>query len=142
MLAEPANRHLITKIKTAITVGIRPMAMIFHEQPGAPWEPFDFILLEAYQRLQDELCPKCGHPVWLCRSSSNAVQFKVQSAYCAGERALREAEDRAKSKSEKKASAAEKRAWGEFKYTVPYAPPGMELPTRSEYYEELASKVE
>lgn len=114
--------------------------MIFHEQPTAPWVAFDFLLLEAHQMLQDEICPKCGHPVWLCRSSSDAVQFKVQTDYCAGERALREAEDRAKPMKDR-ADRKEKKHWGEFRYTVPYAPPGQELPTRNEYYEELSKKA-
>jgi hypothetical protein len=135
VLAQPANRHLITKIKTSITAGIRPTSMIFHEQPTAPWVPFDFILLEAYQRLQDELCPKCGHPVWFCRSQGNAVQFSVQTAYCASERALKEWEDR---QNGKKAEKKDKAAWGRFTYTVPKPLPGQELPTRSEYYEDLA----
>lgn len=140
MLAQPANRHLITKIKTSITAGIKPTSMIYHEQPTAPWVAFDFMLLEAYQRLQDEICPKCGHPVWLCRSSSNAVQFKVETSYCAGERALRAAEARAAGK--KNPDKKERDTWGRFQYSVPYALPGMELPSREEYYAEQAAKVE
>lgn len=139
MLAQPANRHLIVKIKASITAGIRPTSMLFHEQPTAAWERFDFLLLEAYQRLQDELCPKCGHPVWLCRSQSNKVQFSVREAYCSGERALREAEDRGKPK-DKRSSASDKKTWGQFHYTVPIPLPGEELPTRQEYYEELAKE--
>jgi len=113
--------------------------MIFHEQPTDPWTPYDFKLLEAYQILQDELCPKCGHPVWLCRSNSNRVEFKAQEAYCAGERALKEKEDLGKPKAER-ANPAEKRQWGQYTYTVPYSPPNIEggLPTRREYYQELA----
>lgn len=133
MLAEPANRHLVTKIKAAIAAGIRPTAMIFYEQPTAPWRPFDFKLLEAYQRLQDETCPKCGHPVWLCRSQSNAVQFKIVEDVCQGERAMRAAEHRGE-----KVDKKDKAKWGQFRYTVPYAPPGYELPSREEYYEDLA----
>lgn len=112
--------------------------MIFHEQPTAPWVAFDFILLEAYQRLQDELCPKCGHPVWLCRSSSNNVQFEVQTGYCFAEKALREAEDKSRPR-ESRAKQGEKKTWGEFRYAVPVAVPGTELPSRAEYFEELAA---
>lgn len=128
----------MTKIKTSITAGIRPTSMIFHEQPTAPWVAFDFILLEAYQRLQDETCPKCGHPVWLCRSSSTDVDFEVHTAYCFAEKALKEAEDKAKPR-DSRAKREEKKTWGEFRYAVPTSPQGRELPSRSEYYDSLAA---
>ena len=141
MLTWDGNRHLITKIKTAITASIRPCAMIFHEQPTDPWLPFDFKLLEAYQMLQDETCPQCGHPIWLCRSTSNNVAFKVQTATCYADRALKEAEDSKKPKKEK-ADKATRSEWGEYKYTLPYTPPNSEggLPTRREFYEEQAAR--
>lgn len=131
----------MTQIKTSITAGIRPTSMIFHEQPTDPWTPFDFKLLEAYQILQDELCPKCGHPIWLCRSSSNRVEFKAQAAYCAGERALKEKEDQSKPVKER-AQKSERSRWGEFFYTTPYSPPNVEggLPSRTEFYREVAGK--
>lgn len=141
MLAEPANRHVITKIKAAITAGIRPTALIFHEQPTDPWIPFDFKLLEAYQILQDELCPKCGHPVWLCRSTSQNVEFKVGTAYCAGERALKEHEAAQMTSSERrKIDKKERAGWGRFYYVRPDVPANVEgdLPGRREYYEELS----
>lgn len=115
--------------------------MIFHEQPTDPWTPYDFKLIEAYQILQDELCPKCGHPIWLCRSSSNRVEFKAQAAYCSGERALKEKEYNSASQEErKKVTKSERARWGEFFYTTPFTPPNVEggLPTRTEFYQELA----
>lgn len=137
MLAQPANRHLVTKIKTSITAGIRPTSMIFHEQPTAAWVPLDFVLLEAYQRLQDELCPRCGHPIWLCRSQSNSVQFRIREDYCASERAVKEHEDRQRDR-DKRADRKEKAGWGRFMFTVPEALPGAELPDRTKYFEDLA----
>lgn len=112
--------------------------MLFYEQPTDPWIPFDFKLLEAYQRLQDEICPRCGHPVWLCRSTSNRVQFHVREAYCSAERALKEKENAGN----KKISAKDKREWGRYMYTEPYVPEsvGGDLPTRREYYEDLAKQ--
>jgi hypothetical protein len=113
--------------------------MIFHHQPTADWVPFDFKLLEAYQILQDEICPKCGHPVWLCRSTSNDVTFKVREAYCNAERSLKEYEDHRKPIKER-TSAAERKEWGRFHYTVPAVPENAtgDLPTREDYYRELA----
>lgn len=113
--------------------------MIFHEQPTAPWKPFDFKLLEAYQILQDEMCPQCGHPIWLCRSSSNTVEFKVGTSYCAAERRLREFED-SKKPIKERASKTDKAMWGVSHYTNPVVPEGMvdvQLPTRDDYYKEL-----
>lgn len=120
--------------------------MIFYEQPTARWEPFDFKLLEAYQMLQDEICGQCGHPVWLCRSDSGDVEFKVGSQICYAEKALREAEfnktpraDRPKGKELKE----EKASWGLSHYTLPKVPEGVdtELPTRREYFEGLVEKA-
>jgi Zn-finger nucleic acid-binding protein len=138
-LTWPVNRHIITKIKTSITAGIRPCAMIFHEQPSDAWTRFDFLLLVAYQMLQDEICPKCGHPVWLCRSSSNRVQFKVRAGVCYAERSLREYEDQHKPKGEREKDRKARQAWGQFFYTQPFVPENVEgeLPTRAEFYAEF-----
>lgn len=115
--------------------------MLFYEQPTAAWVPFDFKLLEAYQRLQDETCPKCGHPVWLCRSTGNRVEFRVREAYCAAERTMKEYENRTK-RGKEKPSREERKEWGRYHYTEPKVPHGVEggLPTRKEFYEEMASK--
>lgn len=92
--------------------------------------------------LQDETCPKCGQPIWLCRSSSNNVQFRVESDTCFADRAMKEKEDRNKPKGQKKASKEEKAEWGKFYYTVPYVPPTAdgEMPTRMEYYDSLKNR--
>lgn len=113
--------------------------MLFYEQPNTPWERFDFLLLEAYQRLQDEICPRCGNPIWLCRSQSNDVYMKVEEDYCAGERALKEHDDQSKPRGER-ADRKEKSEWGKMTYVVPQAAPGKQLPTREQYFKELAQK--
>lgn len=134
---------MITQIKASITAGIRPCAMIFHEQPTDDWTPFDFMLIEAYQMLQDEICPKCGHPVWLCRSNSQNVAFRVTGAVCQAERSLREYEDQKKSR-DKRASKIDKQEWGVFYYTSPFVPQNIEggLPTREQFYTEMAESQE
>lgn len=89
--------------------------------------------------LQDETCPKCGQPIWLCRSDSNNVAFKVQSDTCFAEKAMKSFEEGRKDKKDQKATAKEKRDWGKFWYTVPYVPPTADgdLPTRNDYYQGL-----
>lgn len=115
--------------------------MIFYEQPTDPWVKFDFMLIEAYQILQDETCPKCGHPVWLCRSESNAVQFKVSPNVCYAERALKEYEDQKKPHGER-ADGKAKKEWGVFFSTAPFVPQNVEgdLPTRGQFYDEMTAK--
>lgn len=112
--------------------------MIFYEQPTDKWTPYDFKLLEAYQILQDEICPQCGHPVWLCRSDSNRIAFKVNSTVCYAERALQKKRDDAKDKKHR-ADAKERAEYGKIYYTEPFVPKNVEggLPTRSEYYDQL-----
>lgn len=143
----PANRHVIRKIKTAITANIRPLSLIFHEQPHKPWEPFDFLLLEAYQILQDETCPRCGHFVWLCRSDDNRLDFKVRTDVCAADRKLKLAEYNAKPPKERdaKKDKALIGSFGKFFYTVPeMILDDVKMPTRADYYRSLqaASPVE
>lgn len=108
--------------------------MIFYEQPTDKWTRFDFLLLEAYQILQDETCPQCGQPVWICRSDSSDVNVKVRTATC-----------NVTAEVEKKRKAMEKKAQngkaalkpGEYLYPVvePVPIPGARLPTRREFYE-------
>lgn len=137
------NRHLIRKIKTAVMAGIRPCAMIFHQQPNADWVPFDFKLLEAYQILQDETCPKCGHPIWLCRSEGNNVAFRVRWAICYADRALKQTEASKLKGDEKKNAQKSSGDWGRYFYTEPFNPPNADgpMPTRSQYYESQSEKV-
>lgn len=133
-----ANRHVIRKIKTAITAGIRPLSLIFHEQPQSKWERFDFLLLEAYQILQDETCPKCGNFVWLCRSDNAFVEFRVQEDVCMADKKMEEYKSK---KSKAKPSKEDKARWGVISYTTLNMLNDQQPPTRKEYYESLA-KVE
>lgn len=117
--------------------------MLFHQQPTDPWVPMDFLLLEAYQTLQDEICQKCGHPVWLCRSNSGNVTFEVKTGTCYAEIALESYKLRGLKKDDKREALKNKKNWGVFTYTVPVVPPMIqgELPTREEYYRDLAEKA-
>ena len=114
--------------------------MVFYEQPDAPWTLLDFKLLEAYQTLQDEICPQCQNPMWLCRSGSQDVGWSVRTDIC---RASREREERQwrKDNPGKGPTAKDRKGWGEFMYTVPivpsYRPEGTTLPTRKEFYGEV-----
>lgn len=115
--------------------------MLFHSQPTSPWEPFDFKLIEAYQIMQDELCPNCGQPVWLCRSDDERIEWKIKSGVCYASKALDEKrwedENKGKKKDQRTPKTPEK--WGRMDYAVPFSPEprGGILPTRSDYFERL-----
>lgn len=111
--------------------------MIFHEQPTDPWIPFDFMLLEAYQILQDETCNECGNPIWVCRNESAAnVGFKVKVAKCFAKAEL----DKWHEQQEKKSSS--KKKYGEYPYIVAYTYDDGPMPTRSDYFESMLAKHE
>ena len=107
--------------------------MLFHEQPSDPWTRFDFMLLEAYQMLQDETCNECGNPIWVCRNENAAtVGFKVKIAKCFAKAEL----DKWHEKEEKKKSS--KKSYGEYPYTVPFTYDDGPLPSRESYYRGLS----
>ncbi len=111
--------------------------MLFHEQPSEEWNEFDFLLLEAYQMLQDEICTDCGNPIWICHNEEAAnVGFKVKTTKCFAKAELerwQEKEDKKKTK---------RKAYGERPYIVAYTYDGSEMPTRSDYYQSLAKSDE
>lgn len=106
--------------------------MIFHEQPTAQWTRFDFMLLEAYQMLQDETCNQCGNPIWLCRSTDRNLQFKMEKSTCYAVRAEEQWMKRKRTT---------KKEWepdpGDTWFPVPYTVDDSPLPTRFDYYRQL-----
>lgn len=111
--------------------------MLFHEQPSDPWTPFDFMLVEALQILEDETCSECGNPIWVCRNNeASNVGFKIKTTKCYAKAELdkwREVEEK-KNKNKKK--------YGEMPYIVAYTYDDGPLPTRQEYYQGLSDKIE
>jgi len=94
--------------------------------------------------MQDELCPQCGHPIWLCRSNSNVIHFKVKQTTCQATRALERYKD-GKKKAKDRASKEDAKDWGTSYYTevglLPIeAEAGAKMPTRKEYFEEESKK--
>jgi len=107
--------------------------MIFHEQPGDAWTPFDFLLLEAYQMLQDEICTECGNPIWICRNEEAAnVGFKVKVATCFAKAEL----DKWAEAQEKK----KKKTYGQYPYVIAYTYDDGPLPSRQDYLNALYEK--
>ena len=129
---------MVRRIRAAVTAGVRPCAMVFRVQPERNWEDLDFKLMEAYQILTDETCPKCGQPVWLCRNTSDDFVWSVANTICYATRALEEKQENKKSSKDKKASKDEKQAWGRIEYAFPRAREGKSIPSREDYFKSLA----
>lgn len=110
--------------------------MLFHEQPNTKWDDFDFLLIEAYQMLEEETCSECGNPIWICRNGNAAnVGFKIKTTKCYAKAEL----DKWNEKQEKKKA---KLGYGEMPYIVPYTYDDGPMPTRMSYYEGLSDKIE
>lgn len=138
--------QLVRKVRAAITAKIKPSSMILMESPHDPWRLVDFQLIEALQILEDELCPSCGNPVWVCRSNDPDLTWKVERSVCLGTRAVDERNWK-KNNSGKRPSREDRDEWGSTLYPVPrmIEYPGeepRELPSRDDYYKALSERVE
>lgn len=115
-------------------------------QPNSPWESLDFKLIEAYQIMQDEICPNCGQPVWLCRSDDERILWKVDNDVCYATRALEEQRwerDNAGKKKDQK-TKKDMKNWGRIDYPVAWSPEhlGGILPGRADYYKRRNGRIE
>lgn len=109
--------------------------MLFHEQPTDPWTDFDFMLLEAFQMLEDETCQECGNPVWVCRNEDAAnVGFKIKTSTCFAKAELERWQER-----EEKNKTKRKR-FGQSQYVVAYTYDDSDLPSRKSFYMSLANR--
>lgn len=132
MLTWPGNSHLVTQVKAAQKAGIRPCALIFREQPTDPWEEFDYALTVAVEYLDQETCGQCGHPVWVCQSTSRYMEVKVETRVCRISRAVQERQHN--DTNDKPADKNTKKTWGLTYFGSPRMLKGKPLPTRAEYY--------
>lgn len=114
--------------------------MLFYTQPSEPWDALDFKLIEAYQIMQDETCPKCGQPVWLCRSTDNRVAWKFDSSVCWVTRKQEEQSWAKNNKGKDKKKPKDAAEWGKIYFPVAFVPPNIdgELPGRTEYFQSLS----
>jgi hypothetical protein len=107
---------------------------LFKEQPSSEWTDLDFMLIEAMQILEDETCGQCGNPIWICRSeSASSVGFKIKVATCFAQAEL----DRWNEKEDKKKN---KKRHGQYPYVTPFTYDNSEMPSRMDFYKELAEK--
>jgi len=55
-------------------------------------------LQTALQVIEDETCPQCGHPVWLCHSTLDSVQWDVEWVTCYADQVVEETKKSRESK--------------------------------------------
>lgn len=110
--------------------------MLFHEQPSDPWIDFDFMLLEAYQMLQEETCNECGNPIWICRNEEASwIGFKVKTTKCFAKAEMEKWQEAEEKKSNKK-------NYGVLPYIVAYSYDESPMPSRRDFFNGLSDKIE
>lgn len=116
--------------------------MIFYDQPGDAWTPYDFKLLEAYQILQDETCPVCGNPIWICRTENPDVIFKMDKTTCFADKAEQrwKKDKQTAFKPRKNGPTSWEPDPGDQWFPVVKTVSGGPLPTRNDWYKELSEK--
>ena len=63
--------------------GQRPTAALLCEpDPNSGWTRLDYLLQDAYYIMDREICSICNNPIWLCHSTDNRIEFKVDVRTC------------------------------------------------------------
>lgn len=89
-LHKPENRYLHTAIKAAIENKVPTAFFLDGREDPTKWLPKDKKLALAWQTYQDELCPKCGVPIWLGHSEDAHIEFELKTTVCYSCQALEE----------------------------------------------------
>lgn len=110
--------------------------MLFYEQPTEPWNQFDFMLLEAYENLKNEICQECGNPIWICRNEeAHNIGFKVRTVTCFAKAEM----DKWQKQREKQNKELKP---GELPFVTPYSYDDSPMPTRMQFFRTLSDKIE
>ena len=125
---------MVSLIRLAIENKMRPTAIIYRDRdPYSEWSDLDYNLVHAYQSYKDELCPKCGNPVWLCRSTDPSIDWSVDTTTCYASQAIEARRFRDDNPS-KQPDAATRKKWGSDYYAVAKPiRPDQTLPTRADF---------
>lgn len=130
---------MVRKIRAAITAGVRPSAIVYGKSVKDDWDAMDRALIEAYQILEDERCPECGQPTWICRNDDPNIQFEIKKDVCYAKRALEEKNADLKDVKTAKERSKLKASWGAIEYPTPFTLDESPLPTRKEYYDRVVA---
>lgn len=73
----------MTRIRSAVKQGQRPVAALLCEpDPHGQWSHMDYKIQDAFFTMDTEICTICNNPIWLCHSTDNRIDFKVQTRTC------------------------------------------------------------
>lgn len=87
----------MTRLKSAITQGQRPSAALTYDpNPKGDWTRFDYLIQDAYYVMDREVCTICNNPIWLCHSTDNRIEFKVDKRTCYAKAELEDFEKQTK----------------------------------------------
>ena len=91
--------------------------MVSFEQPSKEWETLDFLLVQAYEILQDSfVCPKCGGWIWECSSEydkARNLKHEIKDVICFKSRAIEQHEFSKRPSDERKLTKqSDKDRWG------------------------------
>lgn len=82
-LYQPENRHFHTALKTAEKSGHPPTLYLLKDRKnGKKWSEVDKKLMLAWTTYQDEMCPRCGIPMWLGHSEDPNIEFHTEITVC------------------------------------------------------------
>lgn len=133
VLSRSQNYGMMQAVEAALDLHMPPTAFIYNaKQPTDPWDQDDKKIAVAAHILKKQTCPKCGQPLWICRSDDRNLTFKVKKEVCHSSKALED-----KQASDEKAKRKLKN--GEFYYTVPDMLFDSPYPTRADWLESMNS---
>ena len=134
VLSRGKNFGMMQSIEAALDLRMPPTTLIYTaRQPSDEWDDFDKKLAVAAHILKKQTCPKCGQPLWICRSDNNNLDFVVRTAVCYSSKAL----ETARKKREKSNAKNKDLKPGEFEYVEPVMLFDAKMPTRDEWLKSL-----
>lgn len=131
VLSRGHNYGIAQAIEAAIELKMAPTMLLFtSKQPSDGWDHTDKKLAVAWHTLNKQTCPKCGQPLWICRSEDRNLTFKVKKGLCYATKALED-----KRNADEKAKRSLKP--GEFYYAEPSMLFEHKFPSREEWLQSL-----
>lgn len=131
------NYGILLAVETALELKMPPTEFIRPDTEfSGQWSGLDKKLALAHKIMNKETCGLCGKPIWVCRNTSNNVDFSARVGLCYSKAELEKEETkRSKRKSGKLRP-------GEYLYLVPMQVDGSEIPrgTRAAYFKSLSEE--
>lgn len=131
------NYYIALAIETALELKLPPLGFIRMDDDASPvWSGLDKKLAVAFKIMEKEVCGSCNQPIWICRNTSNDIDFSIRVDTCYSKKAMEEAEKKRSRMRDGKLKP------GQYLYSVPVTASGDELPRglRKAYFENLSEE--